>query len=44
MLLLMNDRELMGAHVNSRWYNVVSWFTVGAMIALSLALLVAQAR
>jgi NRAMP (natural resistance-associated macrophage protein)-like metal ion transporter len=44
MLLLTNDRELMGEHVNSRWYNVVSWFTVAAMIALSLALLVAQAR
>ncbi len=44
MLLLMNDRELMGQHVNSRWYNVVSWFTVGAMAALSIALLVAQAR
>src|SRR3954465_136719 len=25
MLLLMNDRELMGEHVNRRWYNVVSW-------------------
>jgi NRAMP (natural resistance-associated macrophage protein)-like metal ion transporter len=44
MLLLMNDRELMGEHVNSRWYNVVSWFTVGAMAALSIALLIAQAR
>ena len=44
MLLLMNDRELMGEHVNSRWYNVVSWFTVVAMAALSIALLVAQAR
>jgi NRAMP (natural resistance-associated macrophage protein)-like metal ion transporter len=44
MLLLMNDRELMGEHVNSRWYNAVSWFTVAAMAALSLALLIAQAR
>ena len=44
MLLLMNDRELMGEHVNSRWYNVVSWFTVVAMAALSIALLIAQAR
>jgi NRAMP (natural resistance-associated macrophage protein)-like metal ion transporter len=44
MLLLMNDRELMGEHVNSRWYNIVSWFTVAAMAALSIALLVAQAR
>ena len=44
MLLLMNDRELMGEHVNSRWYNIVSWFTVAAMAALSIALLIAQAR
>jgi NRAMP (natural resistance-associated macrophage protein)-like metal ion transporter len=44
MLLLMNDRELMGDHVNSRWYNIVSWFTVAAMAALSIALLIAQAR
>ena len=44
MLLLMNDRELMGEHINSRWYNVVSWFTVGAMAALSIALLIAQTR
>jgi NRAMP (natural resistance-associated macrophage protein)-like metal ion transporter len=44
MLLLTNDRELMGEYVNSRWYNVVSWFTVGAMIALSIALAVAQLR
>src|SRR5213082_2279904 len=36
MLLLVNDRELMGKHVNSRWYNAVSWFTVGAMIVLSI--------
>ena len=44
MLLLMNDRELMGDQVNSRWYNIVSWFTVAAMAALSIALLIAQAR
>ena len=44
VVLLINDRELMGDHVNSRWYNVMSWFTVGAMIALTLAMLVAQVR
>ena len=44
MLLLVNDKELMGEHVNSRWYNVVSWSTAGAMIALSVALLIAQLR
>src|SRR5947207_5998951 len=30
VLLLINDRELMGEHTNSRRYNVISWFTVGA--------------
>jgi NRAMP (natural resistance-associated macrophage protein)-like metal ion transporter len=44
MLLLVNDRELMRGHVNSRWYNIVSWSTAGAMIALSIALLLAQLR
>jgi NRAMP (natural resistance-associated macrophage protein)-like metal ion transporter len=44
VLLLINDRELMGEHVNSRWYNLVAWFTVVSMIVLTLALLVAQAR
>ncbi len=44
MLLLVNDKELMGEHTNSRWYNVVSWSTAGAMIGLSIALLIAQLR
>jgi Mn2+/Fe2+ NRAMP family transporter len=42
MLLLVNDRELMGDYVNSHRYNVVSWITVGAMIVLTLALGVTQ--
>ena len=42
VLLLINDRELMGEHTNSRWYNVISWITVGAMILLSVALAIAQ--
>jgi len=44
VLLLVNDRELMGSYVNSKWYNVVSWFTVGVMIALTLAMVIAQAK
>jgi NRAMP (natural resistance-associated macrophage protein)-like metal ion transporter len=38
MLLLTNDKELMGAHVNSRFFNVVAWITVGTMIVLTIAL------
>jgi NRAMP (natural resistance-associated macrophage protein)-like metal ion transporter len=44
VLLLINDRELMGKYTNSQWYNVVSWFTVGIMIVLTIAMLAAQAR
>ena len=44
VLLLINDKELMGKYINSRWYNVVAWFTVGTMILLTIAMLAAQAR
>jgi Mn2+/Fe2+ NRAMP family transporter len=40
IVILMNDRELMGAHVNSRGYNIVAWATVSVMIALTIAMLV----
>jgi Mn2+/Fe2+ NRAMP family transporter len=39
MLLLTNDRELMGKYTNSRRFNVIAWTTVGVMIALTLILL-----
>jgi NRAMP (natural resistance-associated macrophage protein)-like metal ion transporter len=38
MLLLTNDREIMGEYVNSRGYNIVAWITVGVMIALTVAM------
>jgi Mn2+/Fe2+ NRAMP family transporter len=38
MLLLTNNREVMGRYVNSRGFNVVAWTTVAVMIALTLAL------
>jgi NRAMP (natural resistance-associated macrophage protein)-like metal ion transporter len=44
MVLLANDRELMGEHVNSRSYNVASWITVGVMIVLTIALVISQLR
>jgi Mn2+/Fe2+ NRAMP family transporter len=40
MLLLTNDRELMGEHVNSRAFNVIAWVTVVTMVGLTLAMLV----
>ena len=42
MLRLVNDRELMGDHVNSRGYNVVAWVTTVGMIVLTLAMLFTQ--
>jgi NRAMP (natural resistance-associated macrophage protein)-like metal ion transporter len=42
VLLLTNDRELMGQYTNSRRYNVISWATVGVMIILTIAWLLAQ--
>lgn len=44
VLLLINDRELMGTHVNTRPYNVVAWVTVCVMILLTIALFVLQGR
>jgi Mn2+/Fe2+ NRAMP family transporter len=44
MIRLINDRELMGDHVNSRWYNVAAWTTVGVMIGLTVALMIAELR
>jgi Mn2+/Fe2+ NRAMP family transporter len=42
MLLLTNDRELMGEYTNSRAFNVIAWMTVVVMIALTLAMLLPQ--
>jgi Mn2+/Fe2+ NRAMP family transporter len=38
MLLLINKRELMGKHVNSRLFNVVAWTTTAVMIVLTIVL------
>jgi Mn2+/Fe2+ NRAMP family transporter len=37
MLLLANDKELMGEHVNSRVFNVIAWATAVLMIGLTIA-------
>jgi NRAMP (natural resistance-associated macrophage protein)-like metal ion transporter len=44
MLMLTNDRELMGEHVNTRTFNVIAWVTVVVMIVLTLALVITQLR
>jgi Mn2+/Fe2+ NRAMP family transporter len=42
MLMLVNDRELMGEHVNTRAYNIIAWVTVGVMVVLTLAMFITQ--
>ncbi len=39
MLLLINKRELMGRHVNSRFFNIIAWATTIIMIVLTLMML-----
>ena len=41
MLKLINNREIMGDYVNSRWYNVAAWFTAIGVIMLTVMLVVA---
>lgn len=41
MLLLINNKRIMGQHVNSRLYNIVAWFTVIVLIILTCILLMA---
>jgi NRAMP (natural resistance-associated macrophage protein)-like metal ion transporter len=38
MLLLINDRRIMGDYVNSKIMNWVTWLTVGILILLSVAM------
>lgn len=40
MLLIINDRKIMGEHVNSRILNIISWATVIIVMSLSIALVV----
>jgi Mn2+/Fe2+ NRAMP family transporter len=39
MLRLVNNKELMGKHTNSRWFNIVAWATTVIVIGLSLVLM-----
>ena len=42
MLLLVNQKRLMGAYTNSAAFNIIAWVTTAAMIILTLALVVTQ--
>ncbi len=43
MMIIVNDRRIMGHHVNGRVYNLLGWTTVVVVIALTLLLLGMQA-
>jgi Mn2+/Fe2+ NRAMP family transporter len=40
MILLVNNKRIMGSYVNSRFYNIIAWFTMLALITLSVILIV----
>jgi Mn2+/Fe2+ NRAMP family transporter len=42
MLMLTNDRELMGEHANSRSFNIVAWITVVVTIVMTIAMVLTQ--
>jgi NRAMP (natural resistance-associated macrophage protein)-like metal ion transporter len=42
MILLVNNKEVMGEYVNKRGQNIVGWTTVGILVALSVTLLVSS--
>jgi Mn2+/Fe2+ NRAMP family transporter len=37
LILLLNDKPLMGKHVNTRWQNIANWSIVLFVIAMSVA-------
>jgi len=42
MLLLTNDPELMGEHINSRAFNIIAWVTVTVTIVMTIAMVLTQ--
>ena len=40
MLLIINDKRIMGEHVNSRLFNYIAWATVVIVMGLSISLVV----
>jgi Mn2+/Fe2+ NRAMP family transporter len=42
MQRLINDKELMGEHVNGRGFNIVAWVTVVVMIVLTILMVLTQ--
>lgn len=43
MMVIINDRRIMGEHTNGRVYNAIAWLTIAAAIGLTVILLVLTA-
>jgi Mn2+/Fe2+ NRAMP family transporter len=43
MMVIINDRRIMGDHVNGRTFNAIAWLTIAGAIALTVILLVITA-
>lgn len=39
MMLIVNNKEVMGTYVNNRWQNMIGWTTIAILIGLSVTLL-----
>lgn len=40
MVMMVNNKDIMGEHVNNRFQNVIAWSTTGIIVLLSLTLVV----
>lgn len=36
MLILTNDKKLMGEYVNKKGYNIIAWSTIVILVALTM--------
>ena len=43
MVLIASDRHVMGDHRNGRAWNVLTWFTIIAVVVLTIVMFVLQA-
>jgi Mn2+/Fe2+ NRAMP family transporter len=42
MILIVNNKEVMGEYVNNRYQNIFGWFTIAVLIGLTIALFVSS--
>jgi len=42
MILIVNNKEVMGEYVNNRYQNIFGWFTISVLIGLTVTLFVAS--